>query len=284
MKRIDLFTGETGDVQYDIFTFPDGEKHIKFTEELDRKEKYTVACRIRNAEELFILVQVGDILNRMEVVWDLRILYLMSMRMDRVINFNEAFSLKTVANIINSLKPFTVGIATPHSDRTLKLIDSSFSFGDSEINNYLGDKSEKLIICAPDKGAYDRYWLYIEGRPNLTVRKKRDLSNGRILSLEVEEKNYTDEDIKDADILVLDDLCDGGGTFVLCAQKLRELFPDNRLILYVTHMVNPKGLENVLKVYDEVHITNTYENYKPEEYSAEKKLFVHNLALPCRTT
>lgn len=72
----------------------DGEPQFFLTEELNRKESIDVICRISNTEDLFLLVQVGDILDRQEVEWDLHITYLMSM--DRVMSFNRPFSLKVV--------------------------------------------------------------------------------------------------------------------------------------------------------------------------------------------
>ena len=103
MKRIDLINISKSDVKFEVTVFPDGEPHVKFLEDIDRKDEYEVFCRITNPSELFVLMQVGDILNRQGVVFKLVITYLMSQRMDRVVNFTEAFSLKIVADMINSL-------------------------------------------------------------------------------------------------------------------------------------------------------------------------------------
>lgn len=102
MKNINLLDSYNSEVKYELTTFPDGEPHIKFLEDIDRKDSYNVVCRITNPTELFVVMQVGHILKRQGVLFNLTILYLMSMRMDRVINFNEAFTLEIVANMINS--------------------------------------------------------------------------------------------------------------------------------------------------------------------------------------
>ena len=44
---------------------------------LDHKKKYCVKCRITNGNDLFIVAQVGNILNRCGVEWTLDIFYLM---------------------------------------------------------------------------------------------------------------------------------------------------------------------------------------------------------------
>ena len=68
MQRLNLIKKELSDIDYNIVTFPDGEVHIKL-EDINRKEPIEVHCRVTNAEDLFILAQVGDIINRQGVVW-----------------------------------------------------------------------------------------------------------------------------------------------------------------------------------------------------------------------
>lgn len=97
MKVLNLIRPEKSDIKFKIITFPDGEPHIKL-KGINRKDKVIVVCRITSPKDLFILLQIGDILNRHEVTFALHIYYLMSMRMDRVISFNETYSF--VAKLI----------------------------------------------------------------------------------------------------------------------------------------------------------------------------------------
>lgn len=268
MKNILLINVAESDVKYVRSTFPDGETHIKFTTDIDRKEQYRVVCRITNPTELFELMQVGNILNRLGVYWVLEIPYLMGMRMDRVISFNEAFSLEIIANVINSLNIPEVGIYHPHSPRTLQLINNSYELKDDF--NYLFKKElSDSVICFPDQGAYDRYYNTLhEYNPYssyyITMNKVRDLENdGKIIKLEPKNIPSALEWINN--ILVYDDLCDGGGTFILTAKALREINPNGRLTIFVRHLVNPRGLENLSQNYDYVVITNSYKNWENEE-------------------
>lgn len=121
MRILNLVRPEKSDIKFEIITFPDGEPHIKL-EGIDRKDKVIVVCRITSPKDLFILLQIGDILNRHEVTFALHIYYLMSMRMDRVISFNEACSLKVVSDLINSMNPESVNVLEPHSHKTEALI------------------------------------------------------------------------------------------------------------------------------------------------------------------
>jgi len=63
-------------------------------------------------------------------------------------------------------------------------------------------------------------------------------------------------------LVVIDDLCDAGGTFVGVASKIREINPNRRLAIFVTHMVNPKGITALSENYDEVYFTNSYLNWE----------------------
>lgn len=104
MQQLNLVHLKDSDIKYSISRFPDGEVQISL-EEFSHKEQVLVKCRVTNAEDLFILMQVLDILDRHEVLYKLNIYYLMSMRMDRVMDFNRPFTLKIVLNILKIVMP-----------------------------------------------------------------------------------------------------------------------------------------------------------------------------------
>jgi len=260
MKRIDLINIEKSDVKLEVTIFPDGEPHVKFLEDIDRKDEYDVFCRITNPSELFVLMQVGDILNRQGVEFKILITYLMSQRMDRVVNFTEAFSWNIVANLINSLKASAVYIFEAHSERALKLIKNSFKYNPFE--HYLPFAKEFGVLgytlCYPDHGAFERY---TSGRDNgdvIILNKKRDLANyGKIMSIDV----VSEPDNVNNTILIVDDLCDAGGTFVWSSKILREKYPNKKLGIFVRHLVNSIGLKNLAENFDYVLVTDSYCNW-----------------------
>lgn len=79
MQQLNLVRLEDSDIKYSISRFPDGEVQISLGD-FSHKEQVLVKCRVTNAEDLFILMQVLDILDRHEVLYKLNIYYLMSMR------------------------------------------------------------------------------------------------------------------------------------------------------------------------------------------------------------
>lgn len=290
MKVINLINGDKSEVKYELTIFPDGEPHIKFLDDIDRKDSYNVVCRITNPNELFIVMQVGHILKRQGVLFNLIILYLMSMRMDRVINFNEAFTLEIVANMINSFEAEHVYVFEAHSDRTFKLIKNSEPYNglsfSQDYNKMREDcyETEKSVICFPDHGAYERYSKdFYPTSAYICMNKIRDLDNkGVIMSMEISKMQLPfihEEDVKQ--ITIIDDLCDGGGTFCWAASILREKFGKNvKLNIFIKHMVNPVGLKKLSNSFDNVYITDSYKDWSSEvnALNANDKVHIIHLA------
>lgn len=256
MKRIDLNYPEKNDVKYRIDRFPDGEVQLVFTEELNRKDEYEVLCRVTNAEELFVLLQVGDILDRQAVTWNLHIRYLMGMRMDRVMSFERPFTLRVVGKMISQMGYGQCTIDSPHSEITMREIRNATQL-DMSPNRFLSLHMDHCIqLVYPDYGALCRY----AEKPEKCVyfEKERDLETGRIKSFNLMNKDMiwmADE------FLFYDDLCDAGGTFLGELKILKEYYPSANFYIMVTHIVNEIGFDNLCKNFDKVFATESYWNW-----------------------
>lgn len=254
MNHINLITKEG----CQVITFPDGEKHLKL-EHIDRKEPVVISCRITSSDDLFILMQLSDILNRQEVhVQTLNINYLMSMRCDRLFSLDESFTLKIVANVINLFNAEEVHIVEPHSSCTGRLINECYEY--YPMYNMVDQMLEDYVICYPDKGAQQRY-NYNCSR-YICCEKQRDVETGKLLKFSISESKvdpYPDK------IVVVDDLCDGGGTFLGIAELLKSSFNPESLVLVITHAVQLEGLKRVAEVYDQVYVTNSYCDWDTKE-------------------
>ena len=175
----------------------------------------------------------------------------MSMRCDRLFSLERPFTLNIVANIINSFNADCVEILEPHSDVSLRLIKNSKAVFVPFIED------ENFVYCLPDAGACSRNINSVMKHKPIKCSKVRDVETGRICELNIDDLGDYKEGM---DIVVADDLCDGGGTFVAIAVKLRELKP-SKLILAVTHAVQKEGIERVSGFYDKVIITNSYKDW-----------------------
>lgn len=256
MQQLNLVHLEDSDIKYSISRFPDGEVQISLGE-FNHKEQIQVNCRVTNAEEFFILMQVLDILDRHEVLYKVHIYYLMGMRMDRVMDFNRPFTLKIILNSLKNCNADTVEILEPHSD-----VYYDFRFGGKFTELYVENSPSNTVwnnfqMVLPDAGAKERYEFSYD-KAVLTCSKVRDLATGNILEIKVDNP----EVISDKPLLILDDLCDGGGTFCGIAKAFISLgVPKERLNIAITHMVNPKGIKNLAETFNHVWFTNSYKDW-----------------------
>lgn len=115
MQTINLIHPERGDVEFEIIKFPDRQIHLKLKSELNHKEDLHIIARITSADELFILMQILDIANRHGMRTIIRISYLMGARMDRVMSFNEPFTLKIILNILDEFDKYYIYVLEPHN-------------------------------------------------------------------------------------------------------------------------------------------------------------------------
>lgn len=255
MQVLNLANIDKSDIKYTISRFPDGEAQITL-KEFTRKDTIKVMCRITNVDELFLVKQVFDILDRNDVVYDVFISYPMGMRMDRVMDFNRPFTLKIVANILKSSNAREFEILEPHSSRTYREF-GTYEKSMPEVLNRL----DGYQIVIPDAGAKDRYedvFFYDYPADTIFCSKVRDIETGEILRIQVDNP----EVISDRPMMILDDLCDGGGTFLGIAEAIRIIKPDAKLNINIVHAVNGVGLQRLSDAFDHVYITNSYKDWK----------------------
>lgn len=268
MAKLNLIDKTKSDIDYTISTFPDGEVQICLGK-LDRKDDVTIHCRVRNANELFLLLQVGDILDRQGISYHIEIYYLFTMRMDRVMDFNKPFSLDITMNLLGTLKRcLWINIAAPHNQEVVTFYNK-VGFHEGILENI--EELENSFICYPDKGAEDRYeWVHIikqEVSKYLTCAKHRSEKTGFIDSFIVENPEaYTG-----GKVIVVDDLCDGGATFMLVAKALDALKVESKE-LWVTHAIQLDGIKKVAQVYDTVVLSNSYKDWGAENLPENVKV------------
>ena len=92
--------------------------------------------------------------------------------------------------------------------------------------------------------------------PVTFCEKERDVSTGWITGFKLESP----EIVVGKDILITDDICDGGMTFLKCAEALKEAGA-NSVSLYVTHGIFSKGLDIFKGLVDNIYCEQTVANY-----------------------
>lgn len=180
--------------------------------------------------------------------------YLPGARQDRSNTDGDVlFTAKSVANAINERKFYRVVSVDPHSPTMPALINNFDEFPLHRVYNKIPKRYTGVI--APDKGARGRAtvaWNVIGPWGELRYGGKvRDVATGKLTGFQVEQ--LTPGGL----YLVVDDICDGGGTFVGLGEKIRE--QGAQADLYVTHGIFSKGTFALEDMYENIITTDTRE-------------------------
>jgi len=207
----------------------------------------------------------------------LKIYYLPYSRMDRSEN-GSPFTLKYVSEFINSLNFDSVEVVEAHSDVSLALLNKSKAIHVSlkllpRVVEETGFDIDNDYIVFPDATAHKRYGS-VSIKNQLTGIKSRNFETGKIESLtlagEVKKEGFK--------AILIDDLCSYGGTFLLTAQKLKELGA-NEIFLLTTHCENSIFDGNVFttRLIDKVFTTDSILTKQSEwinmKYANKIKIF-----------
>ena len=237
--------------------YPDGTVYAEIT---DFREP-VITERINTYEDLFFIKSLKDIcdFNQIQNVV-LKIPCMFQQQHDRRFETNQSFELKLVCDFINSCNFTRVYVFHPHSDSTLMGLNNSSVIDNSVfIVNVLKDISSTPIFLSTDAGSFK--WinkladiLHYEGSV-YAASKSRDLVTHKLT------QTIDKEDFEGADILVLDDLCVYGGTFVGLA-KLLKTKNVGKLYLAVSHITVPNPNKELETLYERIYCTNSkYDNY-----------------------
>lgn len=194
--------------------------------------KKRLTWHYENDAELFTIICLRKHFANNDMVLEMP--YCPHARMDRVKNSNEFFTLKHFADVINDLKFSEVRIWDPHSNVCAALINNVKVITPiREIQKAIkAINSTNIVAFYPDDGAMKRGTDYLAGAYAFGI-KKRDWNTGKILGLELMNKEVVNE----KDVLIIDDICSRGGTFYHSAKALKKAGAKN-IYLYVTHCEN----------------------------------------------
>jgi len=246
-------------MNYEKIKYPDGQISVKLS---DIQFPYTVYERINSYEDLIRIKSIAEVLEFNHIKnRHLRIPCLFGQRSDRRFDKLQSFDLKVIADIINSYKFVDVEIFDPHSDVSLALINNSYKKDSFEFVSKVYESEnqaiDETIIVSPDAGAYKKCFEYGSklGCEVVSAIKHRDL-NGKISLKFI-------GDVKDKNCIIVDDLADGGYTFILLSKELRNLGA-KRVVLYVSHGYFSKGFEELGKTIDRIYCTNSVKDIENE--------------------
>lgn len=267
-----LFTplGLTNSIDFQSFTFSGGEPHIKITTDLSQVQQVTVTHRINSFNDMGLLLIAVDALKRSGVKnIELIIPYFPAARQDRVMVAGEALSVKVYADLINAMQLNKVHIFDSHSEVAIALLNNCNAISNHTFIAAIMKQLDSVTLISPDGGALKKIYkvsAYLEGMKVVECSKSRDVKTGQLSGFKV----YA-EDLEGADCIIVDDICDAGGTFMGLASELKKKNA-GKLYLAVSHGIFSKGLDNLVQYFDTIFTTDSIRTMAPNPQLIQIKL------------
>jgi len=281
--------------KYEISRFPDGQQSLRLIEDgyntfkslrdSDSAHGIIIESRLNTFSDLEIIICATQALKEVGVKnISLYIPYCIGARSDR--KFMEGginYVKHVIAPIINSQGYNKVTILDPHSD-VLEACINNFEKQDNinlltfALKDYFLSKGfetwnptnfDGVRLVSPDAGALKKVFHVAEkiGYKGevIIASKHRNLETGMI--------DYTNVPISandaDKDVFIIDDICDGGRTFIeiakainkfrIVASSIHPIHPDNhgKNYLIVTHGIFSAGFDLLAEYFDGIYCTNS---------------------------
>lgn len=228
--------------------FSGGETHINLNQSVTPGQYKNVLVRahINSAETLMETIHVLDALRWRGISPDLFLPYFPYSRADRLVGNGggDSFGLALFADMLYGLCDEIITLDM-HSTKGMEVVcnrvDAVFvNIIPYEIFiNTLVKKHNMQSYClvSPDEGAEQKVALYAEKLkvPHFKIKKVRDQEKkGKIVKYEA-----INEFVPCDHAIILDDICDGGATFLMAASCIPR---PTKLHLGVTHGIFSKGL------------------------------------------
>ena len=289
MKTLNLIDLDKSGIKYKISKFPDGQQNITINSTVEvgdyesvwfeniKKHSIQIKSRLNNFLDLELIICAVASLRELGVEEiHLYTPYIMGARSDRKFEEGGNNYLKDViCPIINSLEFNSVTCIDPHSD----CLEMGIKRFKKESNEQLiefairgnikpNDPSKDIILISPDAGASKKIYKLAEqiGYKGdiITCSKERDIE-GKLTKTVVPWK---EGQLFDKDVIIVDDICDGGRTFINIAEVIKNKTKgwkyETKIYLIVTHGIFSKGLEELGEYFNGIYCTNSYQDYEPD--------------------
>lgn len=275
MKILDLTNLENSDIKYKVSKFPDGQQAITLDLENtnfdSEAQSVTIKSRLNSFLDLELIVCANQALLELGVKHhsfrlkdiDLYTPFFIGGRSDRKFLNGQSNYLKTViAPIINLQKFSRVTILDPHSDVLEACVDNfqkitNVNFAKEAID----DINTDITLVSPDAGALKKIYdvaTAVDCSDIIVANKLRDLKTGKIIRTDVPN---LDHEPGSKTFVIVDDICDGGRTFVEIAKAIRDVrakeIYNDKIYLVVTHGIFTAGFEELEKWFTGVYTTNS---------------------------
>jgi ribose-phosphate pyrophosphokinase len=248
----------------EVFRFPGGEWHANVPRW--RTKIAHVFAKIRTWDDMGKLLVVGSALASQGVEVHVFSPYLPGARQDRNPNGLTPLTSELYGKLFATFATSVTAVDI-HSTTAEDRFEDGFGEAPRNIKSdmFLRDLITRPpgAIISPDKGAASRAheaaWLF-ECKV-VVCEKDREYETGKLTGFKV-PKNLPELYEPDTRFLIVDDICDGGGTFVGLLEEFRKVMPHAPVDLFVTHGIFSKGL-GPLSAFENIYTTNSF--YTPPQ-------------------
>jgi ribose-phosphate pyrophosphokinase len=248
--------------------FNDGEIKIRIEESIREKNVYiiqsicsTQKCSVNdNLMELFLMIRACKRASAKSVI--AVIPYFGYARQDRKMEDRVPISASDIAMLLEQAGADQIITLDLHCEQIQGF------FHNSSVDNlktsvvfvpYFERKVLKnLVVVAPDAGALSRAKNFIDGLNQHGIEAQLSMIVKQRLQSGVIDKMYLVGDVKGCDVLIVDDICDTGGTLLKAAKELKRKGA-NKVYACITHPVFSKDALNEIQdsALDELIVTDT---------------------------
>lgn len=229
---------------FERVTYPVGERHTRARNLDTLRGISTIEAQAHRFDDLCEIVTADRILRRNDINIEWYLPYFPFARHDRRIDESDGFEIELALELVRELD---LVIADPHSEVSGML--PHFSQASTvEIMRGEGACSSDPIVVIPDAGAAKKATEWVGGADAVQALKRRDPRTGKLSRFEV-----IAESLGGRPCVIVDDICDGGGTFLGLAERLRTTHDAGPLTLIVTHGMFTKGLDELTQAFDRIY-------------------------------
>lgn len=247
--------------------YPGGEVGVRVLSDLKNGHVF----RIQNSNDFMAMVMtLNACLQRNNYISEVTIPYLPYARQDRVATEGDPFAIDVIAYLLEKCGVKKVNSYDVHSQKSINVFKSQ----GIELNSIsplpyivsfisrMGLEGQ-IYLVSPDKGALHKvqYYYDILRKQGLVsgiivAEKVRDPISGKLNGFTLIEKPSVKAN---SNLIITDDICDGGGTFLGISDVLKKEYgTEHNNMLFTTHGIYSKGIDILLEQFRLVASTNSF--------------------------
>ena len=271
---LDLTDISNSDISFKISQFPDGQQSVSITCGFDGNETIQLSSRMNSFKDIELIICANQALKDMGAKnVELYVPYFLGARSDRKFEKGQTNYLKNViCPIINSQGFSKVIVMDPHSDVLEACLNNFYKINNFQLVEFaladLGGRNSQTAIVSPDAGALKKIFDVAKEfniTNVITASKVRDMKTGNIIRTELPTM-----DLRDIEhLIVIDDICDGGRTFIELAKVIKEQ-TDKPIYLIVTHGIFSAGFKPLFEYFEGIYCTNSIDDIHETSFAGEK--------------